>query len=327
MTKKPTLLNIRYKIFILVVIFSIFADQSAVIADTSEIQKQFPGFWRMKLGSTVVTAIYDGYVEADMNIFKNIPEDRIRSLLSQNLINPEKFRIEVNAYVIDNGSEKVLIDAGAGSFMGPTLGQVPANLVAAGYQPEEIDTVLLTHLHVDHAPGLVNAQGNPRYKNAIIYSAKKGADYWWSKNAAKRAEGFTKFTFATVEKTSTPYRNAGRWKTFKDGDLLPGGITAHMLPGHAPGHAGFELISDNETLLIVGDVIHCSALQFAHPKISIVWDTNQTEAIKTRIALFKDVAERKIWMAGMHIPFPGIGKLSTMETGGYQWIQITYSEF
>jgi glyoxylase-like metal-dependent hydrolase (beta-lactamase superfamily II) len=327
MKKKLALLNIRDTILIVVGFFTILAGHSTIMADTSEIQKQFPGFWRMKLGNTIVTAIYDGYVEADMTIFKNIPEARIRSLLSQNFINPEKFKIEVNAYVIDNGAEQVLIDAGAGHFMGPTLGQIPANLVAAGYRPDEIDAVLLTHLHVDHGPGLVDAQGNPRYKNATIYSARKGTDYWWSKEAAKNAEGFLEFSFAVVKKISTPYRDAGKWKSFKDGDQLPGGITAHILPGHAPGHAGFELISGNETLLIIGDVIHCSALQFANPEISIVWDANQTEAVKTRIALFKDVAERKIWVAGMHIPFPGIGKLSTMETGGYQWVPLTYSEF
>jgi glyoxylase-like metal-dependent hydrolase (beta-lactamase superfamily II) len=324
MKEKRTLLIIRDTILVLVGSFTILAGHNAALADTSEIGKQSPSFWRMKLGNTDVTAIYDGYVEANKEIFNNIPESRIRSLMSQKSMNPEEFKIEVNAYIVDNGAEQVLIDAGAGNFMGPTLGQLPANLVAAGYRPDEIDAVLLTHLHVDHGPGLVDDQGNPRYKNAIIYSARKGTDYWWSIEAAKNAEGFLEFAFAMVKKMSTPYRDAGKWKSFKDGDELPGGVTAHMLPGHAPGHAGFELTSGNETLLIIGDVIHCSALQFAHPEVSVVWDANQAQAVKTRMALFRDVAKRKIWIAGMHIPFPGIGRLAAMKTGGYQWIPPTY---
>jgi glyoxylase-like metal-dependent hydrolase (beta-lactamase superfamily II) len=77
----------------------------------------------------------------------------------------------VNSFVIDIAGKPVLVDAGAGNTMQPTLGTLHAHLRAMGIAPESIETILLTHLHGDHAYGLVGDDGHT---------------CWWIESAGER---------------------------------------------------------------------------------------------------------------------------------------------
>lgn len=88
-----------------------------------------------------------------------------------------KVQTAVNAYLINTGGKLVLIDAGAAKLFGPTLGYIGDNLKAAGYDPAQIDVVLITHLHGDHVNGLLTADGKPVFANAEIWSAQADSDF------------------------------------------------------------------------------------------------------------------------------------------------------
>src|SRR5690606_18917709 len=116
-----------------------------------------------------------------------------------------------------------------------------------------------------------------------------------------------------------PYQAAGKLKSFAPGDLLSEGVASLALPGHTPGHEGYMLTSQGKQLLVWGDVIHSHAVQFLNPQVSIDFDSDQEQAITTRKKILERAAQEKFWIAGAHLPFPGIGHVSKQETG-YRWI-------
>ena len=142
---------------------------------------QAPGYYRMMLGQFEITALFDGGMELDSGLLRNVSREDIDSLLKRAMIDdPKKVPTSTNAYLINTGAKLVLVDAGGGAAFGGVLGHLPKNLVAAGYKPEQVDFVLITHLHDDHFAGLTDAEGKPVYPNAVVYVAKNENDYWFS---------------------------------------------------------------------------------------------------------------------------------------------------
>lgn len=133
---------------------------------------QVPGYYRMALGDDVVTALYDGYIDLPAKTLLGLSAQSIQGLLARMFVSSTSgMQTAVNGYLIDTGSQRILVDTGSGTCFGPTMGGLAGNLRAAGYQPERIDAVLLTHLHPDHACGLLTPQGQPAYPNAQVYVA------------------------------------------------------------------------------------------------------------------------------------------------------------
>ena len=136
-----------------------FLGRTANVTAEAPMQKtQAPGFYRMMIGTFEVTALFDGLVELDAGLLTNVSEKEVHDLLSRALIdNPHKIPTSANAYLVNTGSKLVLIDAGGGKVFGPALGHLAENLAAAGYKPEQVDAVLITHMHGDHVGGLIDA--------------------------------------------------------------------------------------------------------------------------------------------------------------------------
>lgn len=288
--------------------------------------QQPPGYQRMKLGDYTITAIYDGHLEMDMRILKNASETEIRDLLVRGFVNPDKLRIEVTAFVIETGKKTILVDMGAGKLFGPTVGKAFENLQAAGFKAENIDVVLITHMHPDHVGGLIDDKGQARFPKAKVYASKIETDFWLSEEMMAKAPEGGKHFFKMAQACSAPYRKSGAWKTLEPGDRLVAGMVMVPAPGHTPGHTAFEVSSKGETLLIVGDAVHCMAAQLPRPDIVVGFDINSVQAIETRKKLFEDAAKRKVWVAAMHLPFPGLGKVTKDDNGGYGWFPVWFSQ-
>ncbi|MDY0012252.1 MAG: MBL fold metallo-hydrolase [Rhodocyclaceae bacterium] len=284
---------------------------------------QVPGYYRLMVGKIEVTALYDGPVSLDTKLLKNTTQAQAQRLLAHMFLQGPAVQTAVNAYLLNTGDKLILVDAGAAGLFGPSLGKVAANLRAAGFEPAQVDAVLLTHLHGDHVNGLLDAEGKPLFPKAEIWAAKAEAEFWLSPEVAAMAPQEAQPFFQMAQNATTPYREAGRFKTFGDDQELAPGIRSVAAGGHTPGHSAYLVSSGDARLLIWGDIVHNHAVQFRRPEVAIEFDVDAKQAVLTRKALFKRVAKEKLLVAGMHLPFPGIGHVRA-EPRGYAWVPIEF---
>jgi glyoxylase-like metal-dependent hydrolase (beta-lactamase superfamily II) len=286
--------------------------------------KQVPGFYRVMMGDFEITALYDGGISIDSSLLSGDPA-LIQSLLMRSFFNdPQKVSGSVTGFLINTGSKLILIDTGTGGHWGgPTLGKLTGNLKAAGYKPEQVDLVLLTHLHADHVGGIYDAKNQRVFSNAQISMMKADSDFWLSKDITEKAPQGAKLFFQIAQAAAAPYLAAGKWKPLQDmGEIVPG-IAPYAIPGHTPGHVGYMVSSKGQSLLIWGDVAHVVSVQMPHPEIGIAFDADGPTAIKTREDLFVKLAADKTLLGGAHMPFPGFGRLRKEDTG-YSWVPVTF---
>lgn len=292
-------------------------------AGAPQVKTQAPGWYRMMLGDFEVTALLDGTIELHPGqLLTNVTKKEVSSLLKRSFLG-EAVPTSVNAYLINTGTHLVLVDAGAAALFGPGLDQLHANLKAAGYQPEQVDAVLITHMHGDHIGGLVQA-GKMAFPNATVHADKHDADYWLSPENLEKAPKEAKMYFQGAQMVLGPYVSAGKFKAFEgDTDIVPG-IKAVAAHGHTPGHAIYAVESKGHKLMLWGDLMHVAAVQFPRPAVTISFDTDSKAAYAQRKKAFADAARQGYWVASAHLPFPGIGHLRA-DGRGYVFVPANYS--
>ena len=281
-----------------------------------------PGYYRMMLGDFEVTALSDGTVALHVGmLLTNTTAARVKSALARAFLK-DPIETSVNAYLINTGTKLVLVDAGAGSLFGPTLGNLVANLKSAGYQPEQVDEVYISHLHPDHVGGLA-AGDRVVFPNAIVRAERRDADFWLSKANLDAAPKDAKDSFHGAMASLNPYVTAGKFQPFDgDSDLVPG-IKGLASRGHTPGHTTYVVESKGEKLVLWGDLMHVAAVQFADPTVTIRFDLDPKAAAAQRRKAFADAAKQGYWVAASHIAFPGIGHVRA-EGRGYTWAPANY---
>jgi glyoxylase-like metal-dependent hydrolase (beta-lactamase superfamily II) len=283
------------------------------------------GYYTIKVGDFDVTAIYDGGGLASTELLR-ADAKRVRAMLARNHMDLEKIRGSISGFAVNTGSKLILIDTGTGGLQGGSNnGKFLANFTASGYQPEQVDEVLLTHLHHDHVGGIIKQDGTAVFPHAIIRMAQADSDFWLSESNAKLATSGNKEDFDVARKAAKPYLQDGRWRPFQQAETIEAGIQAIALPGHTPGHTGYQLTSNGQTLFIWGDVVNFAAVQLPSPDISVDFDQDPAQAATTRIALLRRLSKEGVLIAGPHIQFPGFGRLRKQEHG-YAWLPIAYSD-
>ena len=289
---------------------------------------QAPGYWHQAVGRLRVTALFDGVVELGRDELSNVDPARKASLIERGFVpeTPKGLQTAVNAYLVEAGGHRVLVDAGTAQCFGPGLGQVPANLRAAGYDPAQVEVVLLTHAHPDHMCGLVDAAGKPVYSNATVWLSQRDADYWLDPATESKpgTRALYKPLFKMARDAVVPYRAAGRLHLFADGEALPDGARALPSHGHTPGHTSFLFNAGGaQQVLVWGDIVHYHSVQFADPSAAYEADADRDQAIASRRDLLARAADGRWWLAGAHLPFPGIGHVRR-EGEGYAWVPAEY---
>lgn len=282
-----------------------------------------PGFHRFMLGDFEITEISDGTIDLPVDQLLKEPPQKTQAALKKTFLKAP-LETSVNAFLINTGKRLILVDAGAGSLFGPTLGKLASNINASGYKLEDVDDVLVTHLHPDHVGGL-SVNGVVQFPNATVHAVKQEADYWLSQqnldNAPQDAKGFFQGAMASVN----PYVKIRKLALFEgDVEVVPG-VTSLASPGHTVGHTSYVVRSQGQELLIVGDLIHVPAVQLAHPEVTIAYDTDDSGAAASRAKVFTDAAGSGVLVGASHMPFPGVGHLT--QTGkSYQWVPVNYTQ-
>lgn len=282
-----------------------------------------PGFYRLMLGEFEVTAISDGTIPLPLEtLYTNVAEDHAVDALAA-AFQTSPVQTSVNAFLINTGDRLVLIDAGSGAYLGPAVGKLIKNIEAAGYHPDHIDDVVLTHIHTDHSGGLIDGKTRA-FANATVRVNKREANFWLDPSGPAKAPGVPAEHFAQAKECLTPYIDAGKFATFGDNaDVLPH-IGSLLRPGHTPGHSSLVIQSGGRKLVVWGDITHGDVLQFDEPGVAIEFDVDQVSAIETRALAFREAVEEGYLVAGAHIAFPGIGHVRADATN-FDWVPLNYS--
>jgi glyoxylase-like metal-dependent hydrolase (beta-lactamase superfamily II) len=292
------------------------------LAAAPQVRTQAPGYYRMMLGDFEITALSDGTHAFPIDtVMTNItPAQVALDLSNADLVQPVQGSI--NAFLINTGTKLILVDAGAGALYGDCCGRLLANLRSAGYRPEQVDEVLLTHLHKDHAGGIMQQQA-AAFPNATLRLSRAEADYWLSPASKTAAPDFLSSFFDSAVAAVAPYIAAGRFQPYDSFGQIEPGIRALAAPGHTPGHAAYLVESHKRQLLIWGDIVHVAPVQFPHPAATVKYDSSEANAQKTRKDLLQMAASTQMIVAAAHIAFPGLGQIKL--TGGrYAWLPLNY---
>ncbi|KQQ32352.1 MBL fold metallo-hydrolase [Duganella sp. Leaf126] len=281
-----------------------------------------PGFARVMVGDFEVTPLNDGTADLPMVDLLHNDKDRTQAALNKaHLGSPTT--TSTNAFLINTGSKLVLVDTGAGTLFGPTLGKLVDNLKASGYRPEQVDDILITHFHPDHVGGLM-ADTKVAFPNATVHADRRDADYWLDAARMAKAPKDVAGFFQGAQVSLTPYIKAGKFKAFdRNGEVVPG-ISSYASYGHTAGHTSYVVESKGKKMVVVGDLIHVAAVQFDHPGVTIGFDSDPRQAAAARAAVFGKIAREGDLVAAAHLQFPGIGYIA--ENGkSWTWTPANYT--
>ncbi|MCL2326997.1 MAG: MBL fold metallo-hydrolase [Bacteroidetes bacterium] len=208
-----------------------------------------------------------------------------------------------NAFLIrTNMGKLVLIDTGMGEELFKNLNKIDVT-------PDMIDVICITHAHRDHVGALLNAEGKPAFSKAKIYFSQP--EYNFYSNAANKGTEQARAIFKAYGDRITTFPAFNAFEAIGIPELDD--LQAMVEPGHTPGHAMFLL----DEVFFWGDLAHAMAVQMPYPTISVTYDYNNKQAIEARLSMLQFVLNNSRVIAGAHIPFPGMGKLSSDGKYGY----------
>ncbi|MDU4662183.1 MAG: MBL fold metallo-hydrolase, partial [Enterobacter hormaechei] len=245
---------------------------------TSQLNWQAPAINRKKVGDMTVTMLSDGYLDVSFELLSGIDGSRAEDLLQKRGV-PAVPRININVYVIQTPERTILIDSGAGGING-WGGRLQVALAAAGIDPLQIDTLLLTHAHPDHIGGLAGPLQTPVFRNVQqLFVHEKELAFWRDETISAGAPDAFKPFFEVARNAFSAYDD--KLVPFREEAILPG-IQTVPLFGHTPGHTGYLLGDEKESLLIWGDIVHFPHIQVAQPDVTIAFDSDPAAAAAIR---------------------------------------------
>ena len=282
---------------------------------------QRPQVYRFKLGNFEVTNILDGFVQNPSlhpTFGSDQPTEAVQALARANGI-PTNFDHHYVPTLVNTGKELVLFDTGNPRGRIPTAGKLPDLLPAAGYRPEQVDVVVITHGHPDHIGGLVGGEGGkPTYPNARYVFGEVEFDFWRKGENVREAR---KANLDMFRKVAIPFGERATMLK-PDGEVVTG-IRAVNAYGHSPGMLAFHIESGGQRLLVWGDVSNHYVVSIQQPEWGTGFDDIKDMAIASRRRILDMVATDRIAVAGFHMPFPSLGWVEKTGTS-YRWVPASY---
>ena len=256
---------------------------------------------RFTLGGFEVTTLLAGTTprENPQGIFgTNVSPEEFAEVSAANFLSTEVSQFFFTPVVVNTGTQLVLFDTG----LNPA--GITGALAEAGYAPEQVDIVVLTHMHGDHIGGLADETG-PTFANARYVTGRAEFDHWdMSGN-----EGF-----------EGKVRPLAENMTFLEADQdVVTGITSVAAPGHTPGHMGYHIESEGARLMLFADLANHPVWSLAHPDWEVRFDMDKAMAAESRRRVLGMIAADRIAAVGYHMPFPALGFVEA-NGDGFRWV-------
>ena len=214
-----------------------------------------------------------------------------------------RLKMSIHSLVVETPKHRIVVDTGLGNDKEgrnvPTWNNrndpFLEKLTLAGFHPDSIDTVLCTHLHVDHVgwnTKLADGKWVPTFANARYVFGKTEFEYW-------RDHSVEPTHIAVFNDSVKPIWNAGMAELIASDAKLTDEISMISTPGHSPGHMSIHIRSDGEEGLLTGDVAH-HPCQMAHLDWSSTADSDPRQSVVARRELFSRFADRPVLVIGGH---------------------------
>ena len=282
-----------------------------------------PTHRRVKLGGFEVTTVSDGAVTVGKvhPIFGNNQSvEDVAAYMQQNWLPGDKMSIGFTPVIVNTGNEIVLFDTGNGSGRGESRGHLAKSLATAGFTPDQIDIVVITHFHPDHIGGM-NEGGKAMFPNARYVTGEAEYNFWTSKavteSGDKKMQGRSKLIQAKV----VPF--AEKMTFIKGGKDVVTGITAIETFGHTPGHMAYNIESNGKRLVLWADACNHYVASLQKPEWHVVFDMDKPKAVEARKKLLGMVAADKVPATGYHMPSPAIGYVEQVGDA-FRWVPLSY---
>jgi glyoxylase-like metal-dependent hydrolase (beta-lactamase superfamily II) len=269
---------------------------------------------QIKIGRFTVTALADGYADMPYSYFPGrTPEQVEAAAKAQHTARPSGVRFLFNQYLVEDGSSRILIDAGPAGSLGQT-GLLPAALAVRGLKPGDIDAVIVTHLHQDHMGGLI-AGGRQVFPKAEIYADRRDIAYWT--DPAKQA-GAADYLQTSFRYAADLVRLYPKLQATEGNHAIKRGISLVDLTGHTPGHIGVRIEDGPDSLIMVSDML----FPVVHPgmgtDVFFLFEQDRAAAQAMRDRFLPRAAADGTLIAATHMPFPGLGRIVS-DAGRLRW--------
>lgn len=272
---------------------------------------------RYNVGAFEVNTLLDGAVtvgDPQKTFGMNVDPGTFSKASADNFIPADSFKAYFTPTLVNTGSELVLFDTGVGEGGRPARGNMRAALMSTGYTPEQVDVVVITHMHPDHIGGLMEG-GKPAFPNARYIIGQKEYDFWGSMDP--EANGVTKLMTKNVKPL------AEKMTFLSDGGSVASGITAMAANGHTPGHMVYMLENGGQQLLLAADLANHYVWSLAYPAWEVRFDMDKEAAAASRSSVLGMLASDKVPFVGYHMPFPAVGYVAA-QGSGFRYVPASY---